>query len=50
MDGKGKRVQSVEKAMLLLDCFWRARKSFSLAELAAKLAGPKARSTLCSPP
>ena len=36
MDGKGKRVQSVEKAMLLLDCFWRARKSFSLAELAAQ--------------
>ena len=36
MDGKGKRVQLVEKAMLLLDCFWRARKSFCLAELAAQ--------------
>ena len=27
MDGKGKRVQSVEKAMLLLDCFWPAKAS-----------------------
>lgn len=36
MESKGKRVQSVEKAMLLLDCFWEERKSYSLAELAAK--------------
>lgn len=36
MENKGKRVQSVEKAMLLLDCFWEERKSYSLAELAAK--------------
>lgn len=36
MESKGKRVQSVEKAMMLLDCFWEERKSYSLAELAAK--------------
>lgn len=36
MESKGKKVQSVEKAMLLLDCFWEERKSYSLAELAAK--------------
>lgn len=36
MEGKGKKVQSVEKAMLLLDCFWEERKAYSLAELAAK--------------
>lgn len=36
MESKGKRVQSVEKAMMLLDCFWEERKGYSLAELAGK--------------
>lgn len=36
MEKQGKKVQSVEKAMVLLDCFWRERQGFSLAELAQK--------------
>lgn len=36
MDAKGKKIQSVEKAMQLLDCFWRNRRPFTLAELAAE--------------
>lgn len=36
MEKQGKKVQSVEKAMLILDCFWEDRSEFSLAELAVK--------------
>lgn len=33
METKGKRVHSVEKAILLLDCLWKARGALSLREL-----------------
>lgn len=36
MEKQGKKVYSVEKAMVLLDCFWHDRRGFSLAELAQK--------------
>lgn len=36
MEAKGKRIQSVEKAMQLLDCFWHKRRALTLAELAAE--------------
>ena len=36
MESRGKKVQSVEKAMRILDCFWAERRDFSLAELAQR--------------
>ena len=48
LENKGKKVQSVEKAMALLDCFWAGRKQYSLAELAAQTGWAKSRSMRCS--
>lgn len=41
MEIQGRKVQSVEKAMRLLDCLLAARKPLSLAELASMTAWPK---------
>lgn len=50
LENKGKKVQSVEKAMALLDCFWAGRKEYSLAELAAQTGWAKStiHALLCS--
>ena len=38
---RGKRIQSVEKAMALLDAFWRAQRPLALSELVAVTGWPK---------
>lgn len=50
LENKGKKVQSVEKAMALLDCFWASRREYSLAELAAQTGWAKStiHALLCS--
>ena len=36
METRGKRVHAIEKAIVLLDCFWQERRPLSLRELEAK--------------
>lgn len=36
MEYRGKKIQSVEKVLLLLDCFWQGRTEYALSELAQK--------------
>ena len=36
METRGRRVHAIEKAIVLLDCFWQERRPLSLRELEAK--------------